>query len=95
MQRDVTFWRKKLKANNEAPRFARRLKNTKAYPEKIQNIPLSRKKSNISSDSLFLQQLAVIVEELSSKVLQCTQTEFLRILPVHNAKVLPGSSDVF
>ena len=39
------------------------------------NIPLGRKKSNISSDSLFLQQVAVIIEELSRKVSLGTQSE--------------------
>ena len=38
-------------------------KYNKTYPKKIQNIKLRRKKSNSSSDSLFLQQLAVMVGE--------------------------------
>ena len=42
------------------------------------NIPLRRKKSNISLDSLFLQQLAVIIEELSRKVILGTQQELFR-----------------
>ena len=51
-------------------------KYNKTYPKKIQNKPLRRKKSNISSDSLFLQQLPVIVEELSHKVFLRTQPDF-------------------
>ena len=54
-------------------------KYNKAYPKKKHNIPLRREKSNILSDSLFLQQLAVIVEELCRKVLLCTQPEFFRV----------------
>ena len=70
-------------------------KYKKTYPKKIHNTPLRREKSDISSDNLFLQQLAVIAEELSRKVSLCTQPEFFRFLHVHNSKVLLGSPDVF
>ena len=42
-----------------------------------------------------MQQLAVIVEELSRKVLLCTQPEFFRTLLVHNSNVFEGSPKVF
>ena len=53
------------------------------------------KKSKISSDCVFLQQLAVIIEELSRKALLCTEPEYFRILFLNSSKVLPGSPDVY
>ena len=62
----------------------------KMYPIKIQNIPLCRKKSNISSDSLSSQQLAVIVEELSRNVLLSTQLDFFQFFLCIIPKLFQG-----
>ena len=49
----------------------------KTYPEIYKHIITEK---SLRFHSLFLQKLAVIVEELSRKVLLCTQPEFFRIL---------------
>ena len=69
-------------------------KYNKMYPKEIQNIPFGTEKSIILWDNLVLQQLALINEELSRKVLQCTGPEFFEVFLCINPKFL-RSPDVF